>query len=94
MRLVARFRFRKRPLLVVDDQDTDARLGTERMRAEEPEVDRRIRFRMRAGVFVLASVAGAGCVAAVIGEGGLLDLMRLNREVAALEAEIEAKLAK
>ena len=91
MRIVARFRFRKRPLLVIDDGDTDARPGSARRRVDEPEVDRRFRFRMRAGVFFLASICGAGFVAAVIGDGGFLDLMRVNREIAELKTDIEAR---
>jgi cell division protein FtsB len=91
LRLVARFRFRKRPLLLLDDSDSDARRGAARRKVEEPDLARRARFRTQAFVLLLAGVAGAGCLAAVIGKGGRLDRKRLDREIATLEADIAAR---
>ena len=82
-------RWRRRPLLIEEEPDTDARLAGQRRRVEDPQGERRARVSRRAAVFVLASVCGAGLVAMVLGEGGLLDMVRLQREIASLEQQVE-----
>jgi cell division protein FtsB len=62
-------------------------------RARDPEVSRRVKLRRRALVLGLSGVCLAGSVAAFIGEGGYLDVLRLRREISGLQADIEQREA-
>jgi cell division protein FtsB len=74
---------------------SDARLVAEhvRRRTLDPELSRRIKLRRRALVLGLAGICLAGSVAAFIGEGGYVDMLRLRREISLLEADIERREA-
>ena len=72
---------------------TDARPVSEhsRRQAVDPAVTRRLKLRRRALVLGLVGVCVAGSVAAFVGQGGCLDMLRLRGEIEGLRAEIEAR---
>jgi cell division protein FtsB len=74
---------------------SDARLVAEhvRRRTLDPEVSRRIKLRRRTLVLGLAGICLAGSVAAFIGEGGYVDMLRLRHEISLLKADIERREA-
>ena len=61
---------------------------------EDPEARRRRKLRQRALVLGLFCVCLAGSVAAVVGEGGYLDMLRWQREIAELRAEVALREAR
>ena len=69
---------------------TDARPLSEHARrlAGGPAAKRPLKLRRRALVLGLVGVCVAGSVAAFVGEGGYLDMLRLQREIEGLRAEI------
>ncbi len=69
---------------------TDARLVSEHARrlAVGPAAKRRLKLRRRALVLGLVGVGVAGSVAAFVGQGGYLDMLRLRGEIEGLRAEI------
>jgi len=74
---------------------TDARPATGHPRRHEldPEAERRDRLRGGLVVGILIAVFIAGSAAAVLGEGGILDRLRLTRELQRLQAEVETQSA-
>ena len=74
---------------------SDARVVAEHVRRKklDPELSRRIKLRRRALVLGLAGICLAGSVAAFIGEGGYVDMLRLRGEISSLQAEIERREA-
>ena len=72
---------------------TDARPVSEhaRRRALDPAGKRRLKLRLRALVLGLVGVCAAGSVAAFVGRGGYLDMLRLRHEIGRLRAEIELR---
>jgi cell division protein FtsB len=85
-------RFRGRdPRNRSDDDPGDARRVAEAARrpSPDPEAVRRVKLRRRALVLGLGGVCLAGSVAAVLGEGGYVDMLRLRAEIASMQADIE-----
>jgi len=78
-----------------DREDTDARPVAEhvRLRAEDPELQRKIKLRRRALVLGLGAICLSGTVVAFFGEGGYRDIRRLHGEIADLETEIARRQA-
>ncbi len=74
---------------------TDARPVSElaRRRALSPAAKRRLKLRQRALVLGLVGVCVAGSVAAFVGQGGYLDMLRLRGEIEGLRAEIGRRQA-
>ena len=72
---------------------SDARIVSERARRQDlgPATQRRLKLRMRAMVLGLAGVCVAGSVAAFVGQGGYLDMLRLRGEIDVLRAEIDRR---
>ncbi len=69
---------------------TDARPVSEHARRQAlgPAAKRRLKLRRRALVLGLVGVCVAGSVAAFVGQGGYLDMLRLRGEIEGLRAEI------
>ncbi len=69
---------------------TDARPVSEHARRQAlgPAAKRRLKLRRRAMVLGLVGVCVAGSVAAIVGQGGYLDMLRLRGEIEGLRAEI------
>ena len=94
--MTERLRFLRRDSQGQSERElSDARLVAEhvRRRTLDPEVSRRIKLRRRALVLGLAGICLAGSVAAFIGEGGYVDMLRLRREISVLTADIERREA-
>ena len=72
---------------------SDARPVSERARRQDldPAVQRRLKLRRRAMVLGLVGVCVAGSVAAFVGQGGYLDMLRLRGEIEGLRAEIDRR---
>ena len=72
---------------------TDARPVSEHARrlALDPAAKRRLKLRLRALVLGLVGVCLAGSVAAFVGRGGYLDMLRLRGEIGRLRAEVELR---
>ena len=72
---------------------TDARPVSEHARrlALDPAAKRRLKLRRRALALGLVGVCVAGSVAAFVGRGGYLDMLRLRGEIGGLRAEIEPR---
>ena len=72
---------------------TDARPVSEHARRQAlgPAGKRRLKLRRRALVLGLVGVCVAGSVAAFVGQGGYLDMLRLGNEIERLRAEIEQR---
>ncbi len=77
----------------VEREFSDARPVSEhaRRQALDPLARRRLKLRLRALVFGLVCVCLAGSVAAFVGRGGYLDMLRLRGEIGQLRAEIEQR---
>jgi cell division protein FtsB len=89
-------RFRRREGRDPADREfTDARVVDRagRRRELDPEERRRLTLRRRALVLGLSAVCLSGTLAAVVGKGGYLDMLRLRSEIASLEADIQGREA-
>ena len=89
-------RFRRREGREPADRDfTDARAVERagRRRELDPEQRRRLKLRRRALVLGLSAACLAGSLAAFVGKGGYLDMVRLRNEIADLEADVDQRQA-
>jgi len=98
-RLLMRWlRRRRRPVqaTVLTDYPTDARpSGSIPSKAEpDPKVERRSKLRRRVLVASLYVVFSGGIVAALFGNGGLLDLVRLHGEMRSLQVQLVEQQAR
>jgi len=91
----SRFRTRGARSAEPFDAFSDARpaTGVPRPRDDDPDAARRVKLRRRAFVFVVSAISFAGCVAAIVGEEGLLDMIRLQDEIRELQADIDTRRA-
>ena len=85
-----RLRRRAAEATFVVEYPTDARRTLDDPRAAEldPDVERRRKLRRGARAFILYTVFVAGAVAALFGDGGLTDLLRLQGELGSARAEL------
>ncbi len=96
-RFLIGFRRRPRPTIEPPPPErpfrTDAWRGRGAARPEgvapDPEDERRERLRFHVSVFLLVSLFLFGCLAAVFGERGLLDLRRSAQQLRTLELQTE-----
>jgi cell division protein FtsB len=89
-------RWRRHDARIDPERDvTDARPVAEHLRRQtvDPELDRRVRLRRRAMVLGLGAICLTGTVVAFFGEGGYLDMQRLQAEIFELNADIELRRA-
>jgi cell division protein FtsB len=86
------FRRRRRPIqaTVLTDYQTDARptSGVPSRAEPNPRAERRSRLRRRVLVASLYVVFSSGLIAALFGNGGLLDLVRLHGEMRDLQVRL------
>jgi len=75
---------------LITERPTDARRADDPPRGAEPdpELERSRRLRRRVWVFMLYTFFLSGCVGALFGSGGLLDLLRLHGELRAVRGEV------
>ena len=74
----------------VTEYPTDARRSMDEDRLGEPDPDVELgrKLRRQAMLFILYSFFIAGLVAALVGKGGLLDLLRLHGDLGTARAEL------
>jgi cell division protein FtsB len=91
-----RLRKRAAEATFVVEYPTDARRTADDPRVAEldPELERRRKLRRGARTFILYTVFVAGAVAALFGEGGLTDLLRLQRELKSARVELSEQQRK
>jgi len=91
-----RLRRRAAEATFVVEYPTDARRTLDDPRAAEldPDIDRRRKLRRGARAFILYTVFVAGAVAALFGDGGLADLLRLQKELRAARVELDGQQRK
>jgi cell division protein FtsB len=91
-------RLRKRAVeaTFVTEYPTDARRSIEDDRAGEPDPDLELgrKLRRRVMVFILYTIFISGLVAAMFGQGGLLDLLRLHEDLGTARAELAEQQAR
>jgi len=86
------------PLLEADlpyvfESDTRPVADHPRRFENDPEAERRLKLRRRAFAVLLVALVSVGSAAALFGEGGLRDRLRLSAEHRQLLAEIESRRA-
>jgi cell division protein FtsB len=91
-----RLRRRAAEATFVVEYPTDARRAMDDPRATEldPDLERKRKLRRGARAFILYTVFVAGVVAALFGDGGLTDLLRLQRDLRSARAELSAQQRK